>query len=93
MLGHILRTGMALFTSSELIAETSLLPEELSITVDPTPCTVSVDDGSYVDITYDRVNNKINYKATVKQMSYLALGYGSSMKYTNMIVWQSLDSL
>jgi hypothetical protein len=43
---------MALFTTSELASQTTTENAVEAATV-PTPCTIAVDDGSYVDILFD----------------------------------------
>jgi hypothetical protein len=55
----------------------------------PTPCVLAVDDGSHVDITYVPSTEQIKYVATVRDNSFLAVGYGSSMRGTDMVVWQA----
>ena len=57
-----------------------------------TPCTITVDSGSTVDITYDYEREAIRYVANVRFGQYLSLGYGSSMKYTDYVVWQSYEN-
>lgn len=53
-------------------------------------CVIAVNSGSSVEISYDTESEQIKYLANVKFGTYLSLGYGSSMKDTDYIVWQSI---
>lgn len=86
MIGNTIRALTTFFTASELL-------EESAFRVDPVqnylakPCTLSIKDGSFVDIWYNKTTEAAEFSATVKYNSYLAVGFGSSMRYTDMIVW------
>lgn len=67
----------------------SYLTLDDSTTTAATPCTLHTKDGSWVDITYEPSTDRIKFVATVKKESYLGVGYGSSMKGTDLVVWQS----
>lgn len=44
-------------------------------------------DGSAADIFYEPKNQTINYVVTIPEGGYFALGYGTNMLKTDMVVW------
>ena len=59
----------------------------------PTPCILNIDDGSSVQIYYNTAADSIEYVASVKINTYLALGYGAAMRDTDMVVFESYSDL
>ena len=50
-------------------------------------CTLSVIDGAATDIYYNPINQTINYVTTIPDGGYFAVGYGTNMLKTDMVVW------
>lgn len=44
-------------------------------------------DGAAADIYYNPANQTINYVVTIPDGGYFAVGYGTNMLKTDMVVW------
>jgi len=44
-------------------------------------------DGAATDIYYNPINQTINYVTTIPDGGYFAVGYGTNMLKTDMVVW------
>jgi hypothetical protein len=49
-------------------------------------------DGASTDIYYNPSNQTINYVVTIPDGGYFAVGYGTNMLKTDMVVWFSSGS-
>jgi hypothetical protein len=59
----------------------------LTQVADLSHCTLSVIDGAATDIYYNPINQTINYVTTIPDGGYFAVGYGTNMLKTDMVVW------
>ena len=67
-------------------------PTSHVLTQESGDCTISVMDGSSTNIFYNPTNQTINYVVTIPDGGYFAVGYGTNMLKTDMVLWLASGS-